>query len=197
MNPTDLSDLLAQNRSRLIRMVRLRLDRRLQGRVDASDVIQEAYLEATERLEEYEKNPKKMPPFLWLRFITAQRLTRVHRQHLGVKARDPRREVSLVGGATPEATSAVLAAQLIGQFTSPSGAAARAETKLQLQEALNSLKDIDREILALKHTEQLTSPEIAVLLGVTESAARKRYIRALRKLKAIVDRIPGMEPPPT
>ena len=187
-----LGTLLSENRSRLHRMVQLRMDRRLQGRVDASDVIQEAYVEATERLAEYERDPK-MPPFLWLRFITAQRLLRIHRSHFGVQARDPRREISLFAGNMPEATSAALAAQLIGQQTSPSQAAMRAETRLQLQEALNALGEIDREVLALKHSEQLTSGEIAVVLDISESAARKRYIRALRKLKTITAKIPGLE----
>lgn len=162
----NLSTLLSQNRSRLHRMVQLRLDRRLQGRIDASDVIQDAFMEATERLDEYEDHQEKLPPFLWLRLITAQRLMRIHRQHLGVQARDPRREISLFRGATPGATSAALAAHLIGQFTSPSQAAVRAETRLQLQEALNRLEELDREVLALRHTEQLSNSEVAVLLYI-------------------------------
>lgn len=188
----DLNELLAENRNRLRRMVQVRMDRRLQGRVDASDVIQEAYLEASERLEEYERNPK-MPPFLWLRFITGQRLLRIHREHFGVQARDPRREISLLQGAVPEVTSAALAAQLVGRHTSPSQAAARAETKLLLQESLNSLAEMDREILALRHTEQLTSSEIAIVLNISDSAARKRYIRALRKLQSLMANIPGLD----
>ena len=190
----NLSELLSENRTRLRRMIQLRLDRRLQGRVDASDVIQEAYVEATERLEEYEQNAEKMPPFLWLRFITVQRLTRIHRQHLGVQARDPRREVNLIT-PSPEATSAAIAAHLVGQFTSPSGAAIKAETKLRLQEALNTLKEGEREILALRHTEQLTSSEVATLLDISQAAAKKRYIRALQKLTEIAEKIPGLEPP--
>ena len=188
----NLNELLTENRNRLHRMVHLRMDRRLQGRIDASDVIQESFLEATERLNEYRQNPK-MPPFLWLRFITAQRLARIHREHLGVQARDPRREISLCNGATPEATSAALAAQLVGHVTSPSGNAVKAEMKLQLQEALNTLGENDREIIALKHSEQLSSREIAVVLEITESTARKRYIRALHKLRKIMSAIPGLD----
>lgn len=188
----NLNALLAENRSRLHRMVQLRLDRRLQGRVDASDVIQEAFMEATERLDEYRRNPK-LPPFLWLRLMTAQRLMRLHRQHLGVQARDPRREVSLYRRSIPEATSAALAAQLIGRQTSPSQAAVRAEIKVQLQEALNRLDEWDREVLALRHTEQLTNGEVAIVLGIGESAASKRYVRALCKLREIVARTPGLE----
>ena len=190
-DPLDLSQLLENNRNRLYRMVQLRMDRRLQGRVDASDIIQEAYLEATERLPEYERNPK-LPPFLWLRFITAQRLLRIHRRHFGVQARDPRKEVGLFAGV-PEATSAALAAQLIGHQTSPSQAAIRAEVRMKLQAAINQLREKDREILAMRHSEQLTSREIAVILELTESAARKRYIRALRNLKSIVSGIPDLD----
>ena len=117
---------------------------------------------------------------------------RLHRQHLGVQARDPRREVSLYRRTMPEATSAALAAQLIGQQTSPSQAVMQAEIKIQLQEALNRLNTNDREILALRHTEQLSHKEIAVVLEIGESAASKRYFRALQRLKTIVDTFPDL-----
>src|SRR5262245_17531906 len=130
-------DLLAQHRGRLRRMVALRLDRRLQGRIDPSDVIQESYLEASLRLAEYLASPS-MPFFLWLRFLTGQKMVELHRHHLGVQMRDVAREISLYGGMLPEATSAALAAQLLGRATRPSEAAVRAEIKIRLQEALNS-----------------------------------------------------------
>ena len=117
-----LGDLLAAHRDRLRLMVRLRLDRRLQGRIDPSDVVQDAYLEAAERFPDYARDAS-MPFFLWLRFLTAQRLMILHRRHLGTQGRDASREVSLDRGAVPEAPSAVLAAQLIGRRTSPSHAA--------------------------------------------------------------------------
>src|SRR5262249_12022548 len=85
--------LLARSRDRLKRLVALRLDRRLQGRVDASDIIQEAHLEATARLREYARDPA-MPWFLWLRFLVGQQLLTVHRRHLGAQARDAGREIS-------------------------------------------------------------------------------------------------------
>ena len=115
-------ELLARYRDRLRRMVALRLDRRLQGRVDPSDVIQEAMLDASRRLAEYRQNPT-MPFFLWLRFLTGQRLLEQHRRHLGAQGRDAGREISLYRGAMPEATTAALAAQLLGRLTSPSQAA--------------------------------------------------------------------------
>src|SRR5216684_2137998 len=130
--------LLARHRERLRRMVALRLDRRLQGRIDASDIIQEAYLEASTRMAEYLKQPT-MPFFLWLRFLTKQKLLELHRHHLGAQARDAGREVSLYRGSLPGASSAALAAQLLGHGTQPSVAAVRAERKIRLQEALNTM----------------------------------------------------------
>ena len=185
-----LESLLDGYRSRLRRMIKLRLDRRLQGRVDPSDVIQEAYLEVSRQLAEYLRDPS-MPFFLWLRLVTGQKLALAHRQHLGVQARDAGREVSLYRGALPEATSAALAAQLIGKRTTPSQAAIKAELKIRLQEALNSMEDLDREVLALRHFEQLTNAETARVLGIKESTACNRYIRALERLKKILVSMPG------
>src|SRR5947199_9213450 len=182
--------LLARHRDRLRRMVALRLDRRLQGRVDPSDIIQEAYIDASIRLADYARQPE-MPFFLWLRFLTGQRLLRVHRQHLGAEMRDVGREVSLSRGALPAATSAALAAQLLGRDTRPSEAAVRAERSIRLQEALNSMDPLDREVLALRHFEQLTTIETAQVLGIKEAAAGKRYIRALKRLKEILLHMPG------
>src|SRR5205085_8293628 len=149
-----VEDLFARHRDRLKRMVHLRLSRRLQGRVDDSDVLQEAYLEVSGRLQEYVKEPK-LPFFLWLRHLTGLKLAEVHRRHLGTQLRDADREVTLHRGGLPLADSASLAAQLLGTLTTPSQAAIKAETRLLVQEALNSMDPIDREVLALKHFEQL------------------------------------------
>jgi RNA polymerase sigma-70 factor (ECF subfamily) len=184
-----LSALLTQHRERLRRMVALRMDQRLQGRIDASDVIQEAYLEAWTRLAEYLKAPT-MPFFLWLRLLTAQKLVTLHRKHLGVQMRDPAVEISLYEGL-PGTSSAALAAQLLGQDTRPSEAAIRAEMKVRLQEVLNSMDLLDREVLALRHFEQLSRAEIAHLLQIREAAVSKRYIRALKRLKELLSNTPG------
>ena len=172
-------------RAKLRRMVEFRLDRRLQGRIDASDVLQDAFLEASQRFEEYRRQPP-MPVFLWLRFLVAQRLTTLHRRHLGVQARDASLEVSLSSGPLPAACSAALAAQLLGSFTSPSAAAVRAERAARLQEALNAMDPIDREVLSLRHFEQLSRAETAQVLAITESAAGKRYLRAVQRLKKLL-----------
>ena len=134
-----LAALFDGHRQRLRRMIRLRLDRRLTGRVDASDVLQEAYLDVRRRVAEYARDPAAMPFPLWLRLIAGQRLTDVHRYHLGSQMRDAGQEVSLHSGPYPQASSVSLAAQLLGKITSASMAAIRAEHKLIVQEALNSL----------------------------------------------------------
>ena len=184
------NELLARHRERLRRMVALRMDHRLQARIDASDVIQEAYLEAWTRLAEYLRAPT-MPFFLWLRFLAGQRLLILHRKHLGVKMRDPAVEVSLHHGSWPEASSAALAAQLLGHDTRPSEAAVRAEMKIHLQEALNNMEPMDREILALRHFEQLSRSECAQVLGINEAAVSKRHLRASKRLKEILTGFPG------
>jgi RNA polymerase sigma-70 factor (ECF subfamily) len=185
-----LGQLLEAHRKRLRRMVRLRLDPRLQGRIDPSDVIQETYLEIAERLAEYLRDPK-MPFFLWLRFLTGQKLLELRRHHLGTQARDAARELSIYQGAMPEASSACLAAQLLGKRTAPLEAAIRAEMKLRLQEALNGMEPMDREVLALRHFEQFNNAETAQLLGISESGASSRYVRALKRLKSILGQAPG------
>ena len=128
-----LNALLARHRDRLRRMVEMRLDTRLQSRLDASDVVQEAYVEVAERLQEYLLDPK-LPLFLWLRLVIGERLIRLHRHHLGAQMRDASREVSLYRGTLPAASSAALAAQLLGRHTSPTQAAVRAERILRVQE---------------------------------------------------------------
>jgi RNA polymerase sigma-70 factor (ECF subfamily) len=185
-----LSALLARHRDRLRRMVEIRLDTRLQARLDASDVVQDAFVEVAERLEEYLRDPK-LPLFLWLRLVVGERLMKLHRHHLGAQMRDAGREVSLYRGALPAASSAALAAQLLGRHTSPTQAAVRAERILRVQEALNALDPIDREILSLRHFEELTAAESAQVLGIEESAAAKRYFRALKRLKEVLANMPG------
>jgi RNA polymerase sigma-70 factor (ECF subfamily) len=185
-----LNVLLARHRDRLRRMVEMRLDTRLQARLDASDVVQEAYVEVAERLEEYLRDPR-LPLFLWLRLVVGERLMRLHRHHLGTQMRDAGREVSLYRGALPAASSAALAAQLLGRHTSPTQAVVRAERILRVQEALNALDPLDREILSLRHFEELTAAEAAQVLGIEEPAAAKRYFRALKRLKEILAAMPG------
>lgn len=182
--------LLNRHESRLRRLLALRIDPRLRGRVDAVDVLQEVYLAAFQNLDGYLRQPA-MPFFLWLRGIAGNKLLELHRHHLGTPMRDARREVSVYRGPMPEATSMALAARLMGGLTRPSEAAVKAEAKLQIQEALNQMDPLDREALVLRHFEQLTNAEAARVLGIKETTAGKRYLRALERLRATLAGLPG------
>jgi RNA polymerase sigma-70 factor, ECF subfamily len=189
-DPGALAALFMRYREQLRHMVALRLDHRLNGRVSPSDVLQEAYLDALQRVEHYRAKPD-MPVLFWLRWIVGQRLIDVHRQHLGAQIRDARQEVPLDGSVGPAVNPHGLAGLLVGQLTSPSQAALRNETLAQLEEALNRLDPLDREILALRHFEELSNTEVAELLGIARPAASKRYVRALARLKEVLSAIPG------
>jgi RNA polymerase sigma-70 factor (ECF subfamily) len=180
-------------RPRLKRMVRLRMDRRLKGRVDPSDVLQEAFLEVYQRFAKYAVE-SSVPLFLWLRLVTGQKLTDLHRFHLGAQMRTAEREISLHHGPMPQASTASLAAHLLGRLTSASDAAIRAETKLRVEEAINGMEPIDREVIALRHFEHLTNEETAQVLGISCNAASNRYMRAVKRLKELLRAIPGLEP---
>jgi RNA polymerase sigma-70 factor (ECF subfamily) len=187
-----LNAIFARHRERLRRMVELRLDRRLAGRVDASDVVQDGFVDAVTRLPDFLADPK-LPLFLWLRLVVGERLSKVHRTHLGAQMRDAGLEVSLYRDALPAASSAALAAQLLGKQTSPVDAAVRAEQMIRVQEAINALDPIDREIIALRNFEELSRAEAARVLGIEEPAAAKRYVRALRRLRPALGALAGEE----
>jgi len=182
-----LAELFAKHREKLRRMVQLRLDHRLTGRVSPSDVLQEAYIDAVKRIDHYFEKPDQNF-FGWLRLIVAQRLADVHREHLAQK-RDVAQEIPIHRGV-PGADSACLAACLLGSGTSPSHAAARTESFGRLEEALNQMDPLDREVLALRHFEELSNTETATLLEIQPAAASKRYVRALARLKQILETIP-------
>lgn len=186
---------LDQHRPRLERMVSMRLDHRVVPRVSPSDVIQDAFLDAARRIKEYLDDPA-VPFFIWLRFLTAQRLSQLHREHLGVQSRDANREVSIGRHVAPEATSHVIAAQFVGRLTSPSVAAEKAELRKRLHEVLDQLDPLDREVLALRHFEHLTNHEVAQTLGLSISAASKRYIRALDRLREVLTIVPDVRTMP-
>ena len=180
--PQALGELLQSCRDQLTRIVKFRMDPRLKSRLDADDIIQDSFIEATQRFEDYVQN-QDMPFFLWIRFITVQKLFQMHRRHLGAQARDADREISIFAKPQPQATSAMLAAHLLGKHTSPSVAAIRAEQAQRVERALNSMNAIDREILALRRFERLKNDEVAELLKISRTAASNRYIRALERLQ--------------
>jgi RNA polymerase sigma-70 factor (ECF subfamily) len=185
-----LASFFDRHRDILRRMVELRMDPRLRARLDASDVLQEAFLDVARDLESYLADPR-LPPLLWLRLHVGRRLTNFHRYHLGTRMRAAGNEISLYRGALPEASSAALASMLLGKHTSPTQAAQRAERLLRIQEALNALEPMDREILALRHFEQLSRSEAAQVLGISQEAGAKRYFRALKRLKDVLSALPG------
>lgn len=181
-----LAVLYDRHRAKLRRMVAIRLDPRLAGRVAPSDVLQEAYIDALKRVPHYFEKADQ-PFFGWLRLVVSQRLADVHREHLGAKKRDARQEQPIGAPAGARGSAACLASCVAGALTSPSGAAVRNEDITRLEEALNSLDEVDREILLLRHFEELSNSETAAVLGLLPPAASKRYVRALARLKQILE----------
>jgi RNA polymerase sigma-70 factor (ECF subfamily) len=190
-DPAALASLFSVYQDRLRRMVELRLDARLRGRVSASDILQEAYLGALQRLPHYQAS-SDVPIFVWLRSVTMQRLIDVHRRHLGGQIRDAGREVRLGLPGAIGSGSAQIAALFL-EHTSPSLAARRGEALVQVREALDQLDPIDREVLVLRHFEQMSNHEAAVSLGIKPAAASKRYVRAVERLKGVLEQMPGFE----
>ena len=185
-----LAELFSLYRERLKRMVEFRMDRRLRGRLDASDVLQDAYIDALQRVRHYVDKPE-MSFFVWLRQVTMQRLIDVYRFHLEAKTRDAKQEAVIRHGDLSAVTSASMAAQLVGSLTSPSQRVMRAELIGQVEEALDGMDAIDREVLALRHFEELTNNEIAEVLGITKAGASNRYVRALSRLRNVLLKVPG------
>jgi RNA polymerase sigma-70 factor (ECF subfamily) len=191
--PTKLNALFERYGERLRRTVRLRLDRRLSGIVDSSSVLDLVRHQAVRRASELTDDASKNP-FLWLRQLTGEVLTEIHRERLGPDARG---EISLYRGALPEATSISLAAHLLGKGGGEDDqAAARAEQKLLLQEALNAMAPLDREVLTLRHCEQLSNDETAAVLNIAKAQASEAYIRALKRITQILAAMPGFKGKP-
>jgi RNA polymerase sigma-70 factor, ECF subfamily len=186
-----LGELFERHRGRLEVMLRLRMDRRLQGRLDPADVLQEAFLDVARRFPEYLAAEEPLPFYLWMRLLTGQKLAELHRRHLGAKMRDAGLEVTLYRGPMPRASSASLAELLMGRLTTASRVAIRGETQLRVQEALNRMDPMDREVLVLRHFELLNNEETARTLGIKPSAASNRHIRALRRLEGILAEDPS------
>ena len=180
---TELNQLLEDSRERLRRMIKLRMDRRLAGRVDESDIIQEAYAEAAHRFEKFQQDSEPCSPFIWLRFLALQKLAQAHRHHIKVQARSVLKEQKGRHSNMPPMTSAVMAFEFVGNKISPLDAIMVEEARRQVTEALDALKEVDREILAMRHFEQMSNKEVAEALDIPLDTAYKRYIRALTRLK--------------
>jgi len=187
-----LADAISSHNDRLLRIIDLRLDPRLRGRVDAADVVQEVFLETRKRLPRFLRDAS-VPVFVWLRGVVLDTLVHVHRRHLGAKMRDAGREAPLHAGIGPQATSVSLAGFLIGDLTSPSQAAMREELAARIEVTLDAMDEIDREVLVLRHFEQLSNDEVANVIGVKKAAASRRYMRALARFRDVLSAIPGFE----
>ena len=185
-----LAEFFSVHRPRLWRMVDFWLDPRLRTRLDPDDILQESYLNAAQRLPHLAAN-RAMSFLVWIRAVVRQTFLDAYRRHFGARQRDARRDIQLGGGGAPLATSTTLALQLMGSLTSPSQAAMRAELHGRLQEAIERMDALDREVLALRHFEELTNAETAEVLGIQPKAASMRYIRALGRLKEILAELPG------
>lgn len=177
--------LLGEFRDPLRRMVDLRLDPALARRIDASDIVQDVMIEATQRLREYLKKPD-MPFHLWLRHLAQDRIIDAHRRHRGAQRRSIDREQAITKPAWAEDSSASLVSQLVDTERTPATEAIRAELERKLTAAVNKLPDGDRDMILMRHTEQLSNQDVAKALGLTEAAASMRYLRSLRRLKQIL-----------
>ena len=186
---TAINELLQKYRGRLKAMLRLRMNPQLRSRVDESDVLQEALLDAARKLPEYAAAPRA-PFYLWLRNLAGLKLLEEHRHHLGRDMRDASRDVSIHGGL-PEASSVMLVGHLLGGLTTPSQAAIRAETREMVQQGLEAMDALDREVLVLRHFEQLSTAETAQVLGISKSGAGNRYLRGLKRLAEILNHSPA------
>ena len=191
-----VSELLERHRDRIKRLVSVRLDRRVKARVDDSDIVQEVMLEASRRIQEYSQQDDPMPLPLWLRYIAIDRINMCHRRHLGAECRDANRE-HLADESHLRSASRTIAMQLIANIDSPSRRAIKTELFQRVESALQDLDSTDREILMLRHFEQLDNQETAAVLGMKPSTASSRYLRALVKLRSQLKQFPEFRDPST
>jgi RNA polymerase sigma-70 factor (ECF subfamily) len=192
-DPAARQQLLARHRRRLQRMVGLHMDRRLAARFDPSDVVQEALADAAGRLSDYLRR-RPLPFYPWLRQLAWERLVQLHRRHLRAGKRSVTREEAGVLDL-PEDSAVELAGRLAAADANPSNLLLREELRERVRQALSRLAPPDREVLVLRHLEQLSTREVAAALGLTEAAAKSRHIRALERLHRLLGGGPGGDAP--
>ncbi|MCA9268340.1 MAG: sigma-70 family RNA polymerase sigma factor [Planctomycetales bacterium] len=176
---------LERHRDALRRLVQMRLDRRVQQRVDVSDVVQDVMIEASQRLAAYLANPV-MPFHLWLRHMTRDRIIDMHRRHRVSAKRSVDREQPLAVNATNDRSTIELAAQICDAELTPAAAATMRELAARFEAAIEDLDEKDREVVLMRHFEQLSNQEVAQALGLSEPAASMRYLRAIRRLRELI-----------
>lgn len=184
-NADAAGQLLNRHREALRRMVDLRLDRKIKQRIDASDIVQEVMIEANRRLQTYLEDPA-MPFHLWLRQMARDRIIDAHRRHRGSVKRSVDREQAMVAPAALDRSTMELAAQLCDPEMTPAAAATMQELQRRFEAALETMEDHDREIVLMRHFEQLSNQDVAKTLGLSEPAASMRYLRAIRKLRKML-----------
>jgi len=177
--------LLERHREALRRMIAMRLDRRIQGRVDASDVVQDVLIDANRRLQMYLDNPT-MPFHLWLRHLARDRIIDAHRRHRASARRSVDREQPAVVPARLDHSTVELVAQLRDEQLTPAAAATMRELEQRFALAVEQLEEQDREVVLMRHFEQLSNQEVAQALGLSEPAASMRYLRAMRRLRKLL-----------
>jgi RNA polymerase sigma-70 factor (ECF subfamily) len=183
--------LLARHRARLRRMVAVRLDRRLAARVDPSDVVQEVLAEAARRLPDYLRD-RPLPFYPWLRQMALERLVELHRRHVQAQRRSVRREEAGLL-ALPDESAEELADRLVASASSPSQHLLQREARERVRAALGQLPAADRELLELRHLEQLSVAETAAVLSISTGAAKTRHLRALQRLRGLLEGPSGEE----
>ena len=183
------AELFSRHRDQLRKMLQFRMDRRLQAREDPSDILQEIYIDGCQRIPHFIKKPE-LSFYVWLRQLATQRLIDVHRRHFTAEKRDIRQEVSL-NKRRMASNSTSMAIQLVAQMASPSQMVMEAELVRQIEDALETMDELDREVLAIRHFEDLRNSEVAEVLGISEAAASNRYVRALTRLREVLQRAPG------
>lgn len=184
-----VSELFGRHRERLRKLIRLRLDWRLRGKVSSSSILDRVYIDVCKHIHEY-KSESGQSFYVWLREITGARIDLVHRENLGAAANTDRRELRLQRGALPEVTAASMAAQLLGDRAA-NQSAIRANMLQLVEGALNGMDPLDREIIALRNFEELNADEAASVLGMTKATATIRHLQAVRKLNEILASVPG------
>lgn len=178
-------ELLERHRGRLRQMVALRMDRRMVARVDPSDVVQEALADAAQGLSDYLRD-RPLPFYPWLRQLAWERLLQLHRRHLRAQRRSVAREqISIFDIA--DGSEEALAESLVNSGSSPSARLLAAELRERVRAALEALEPKDREVLVLRYLEQLSTKEIAAVLGLGEAAVKTRHRRALERLRSRLD----------
>jgi len=185
-NADAVNRLMERHRDSLRRMVQLRLDQKIQRRIDVSDVVQDVLIEANRRLQDYLQTANGMPFHLWLRQIAQDRIIDAHRRHRASIKRSVDRERPLAVPAAGDHSTIELAAQLCDRQLTPAAAATQHEQAQLVEAAIAKLPDQDCEIIIMRHYEQLSNQEIAQSLGLTEPAASMRYLRAIRRLKELM-----------